>query len=54
MVRTGLAALDAGRQYVISGWMNYLVSLAVRLATRATVVEWSLSIFRSQRGHERH
>jgi hypothetical protein len=26
--------------------MNYLVSLAVRLATRATVVKWSLSIFR--------
>jgi hypothetical protein len=39
---------------VISGWMNYLVSLAVRLATRATVVEWSLSIFRPQRGRERH
>jgi short-subunit dehydrogenase len=46
VVRTGLAAFDAGRQYVIPGWMNYLVSLAVRLATRATVVKWSLSIFR--------
>ena len=54
VVRTGLAAFDAGRQYVISGWMNYVVSLAVRLATRATVVEWSLSIFRPRRGHERH
>jgi hypothetical protein len=54
VVRTGLAAFDAGRQYVISGWMNYLVSLAVRLATRATVAEWSLSIFRPRRGRERH
>ena len=49
VVRTGLAAFDAGRQYVISGWRNYLVSLAVRLATRATVVTWSMSIFRPRR-----
>jgi hypothetical protein len=54
VVSTGLAAFDAGRQDVISGWMNYLVSLAVRLATRATVVEWSLSIFRPRRVRERH
>ena len=54
VVRTGLAAFDAGRQYVISGWMNYLVSFAVRLATRATVVEWSLSIFRPRHGREGH
>jgi short-subunit dehydrogenase len=47
VVRTGLAAFDSGRQYVISGWTNYLVSLAVRLATRATVVKWSMSIFRA-------
>ena len=52
VVRTGLAAFDAGRQYVIPGWMNYLVSLAVRLATRATVVKWSLSIFRPRLGRE--
>ena len=54
VVRTGLAAFDAGRQYVISGWMNYLVSLAVRLATRASVVEWSLSIFRPRYSREGH
>jgi short-subunit dehydrogenase len=48
VVRTGLEAFDAGRQYVISGWTNYLLTLAVRLATRATVVNWSLSIFRPQ------
>ncbi len=46
VVRTGLAAFDAGRQYVVSGWANYLVSLVVRLATRATVVGWSMAIFR--------
>ncbi len=52
VVRAGLAAFDARRQYVIPGWMNYLVSLAVRLATRATVVTWSLSIFRPRLGRE--
>jgi short-subunit dehydrogenase len=46
VVRTGLEAFDAGRQCVIPGWTNYLVSLAVRLGTRATVVKWSTSIFR--------
>jgi short-subunit dehydrogenase len=46
VVRTGLEAFDAGRHYVVSGWTNYLVSLAVRLATRATVVKWSMSLFR--------
>ncbi len=46
VVRTGLAAFDAGRQYVVSGWVNYLVSLASRLATRATVAKWSMSLFR--------
>lgn len=49
VVRTGLEAFDSGRHYVVSGWTNYLVSLAVRLATRATVVKWSLSAFRSRR-----
>jgi short-subunit dehydrogenase len=48
VVRTGLKAFDSGRHYVISGWTNYLVSLVVRLATRATVVKWSMSIFRSR------
>jgi len=47
VVRAGLAAFDAGRQYVVAGWANYLVSLATRLATRATVVKWSMSIFRN-------
>ena len=46
VVRAGLKAFDAGRQYVVAGWANYLVSLAARLATRATVVKHSMSIFR--------
>ena len=49
VVCTGLKAFDAGRPSVVSGWTNYLVTLAVRLATRATVVRWSLSIFRPRR-----
>ena len=49
VVRTGLAAFDAGRPSVVSGWTNYLVTLAARLATRVTVVNWSLSIFRPRR-----
>jgi len=46
VVRTGLRAFDSGRQYVIPGWTNYLLSLAVRLATRAMVVTGSMSVFR--------
>lgn len=46
VVRTGLKAFDSGRHCVVSGWTNYLLSLAVRLATRATVVKSSLSVFR--------
>ena len=50
VVRTGLRAFDAGRHYVISGWRNYLLSLAVRLASRATVAIWSTALFRSRAG----
>lgn len=46
VVRTGLKAFDSGRHYVVSGWTNYLLSLVVRLATRATVVRGSMSVFR--------
>lgn len=46
VVRTGLEAFDAKRPYVVSGWSNYIMSLAVRLATRATVVKASMSVFR--------
>jgi uncharacterized protein len=46
VVRAGLKALEKRRSYVVSGWKNYLLSLAVRLATRATVVKESLKYFR--------
>lgn len=46
VVRTGLAAFDSGRQYVVAGWTNYLVSLAARVATRATAVKSTMAIFR--------
>lgn len=46
VVRTGLKAFDAGRASVVSSWTNSLLTLAVRLATRATVVKRSMSVFR--------
>ncbi|MCY2966809.1 MAG: SDR family oxidoreductase [Planctomycetota bacterium] len=49
VVRTGLAAFDKRKQYVVSGWINYILSLAVRLATRATVVKGSMSVFRPRK-----
>lgn len=46
VVRTGLKALDKGRSQVVSGWMNYALSLLVRLANRRTVVRESMKYFR--------
>ena len=46
VVRTGLKALDKGRPQVISGWLNYALSLLVRLANRRTVVRESMKYFR--------
>jgi hypothetical protein len=46
VVRTALKALEKRRQYVISGWKNYFLSLLVRIATRATVVKESMKYFR--------
>lgn len=46
VVRTALKALERGRSYVVSGWKNYLLSLMVRIATRATVVKESMKFFR--------
>src|SRR5260370_16331112 len=42
LVRTALKALEKRRSYVISGWKNYILSLLVRIATRATVVKESM------------
>jgi len=46
VVRTALKALEKRRSYVVSGWKNYILSLLVRIAARATVVKESLKYFR--------
>lgn len=46
VVRTALKALDKRRNYVVSGWKNYILSLLVRIATRATVVKESMKYFK--------
>lgn len=46
VVKSALKALEQKRQYVVSGWMNYILSLLVRLATRRTVVRESMKFFR--------
>ncbi|MBN71341.1 MAG: short-chain dehydrogenase [Gimesia sp.] len=48
VVKTGLKALEKKRQYMVSGWGNYLLSLLVRIATRRTVVVESMKYFRPQ------
>lgn len=49
VVKAGLKAFEKGRQYVVSGWKNYVLSLAVRLATRATAVKESMKYFRREK-----
>ena len=46
VVKTAIRALEKRRQYVVTGWKNYLLSLAVRLATRRTVVNETMKYFR--------
>jgi short-subunit dehydrogenase len=46
VVKSALKALEKRRQYVVSGWKNYILSLLVRIATRATVVKESMKFFR--------
>jgi short-subunit dehydrogenase len=49
VVRAALKAFEKGRQYVVPGWKNYILSLLVRLATRATVVKESMKYFRPEK-----
>ena len=49
VVRAGLKGLDKGRQYVVSGTGNYILSLLVRLADRRTVVRESRKYFRPKK-----
>ncbi len=46
VVRCGMRALEKKRQYTVSGWINYILALAVRLANRRTVVRESMKYFR--------
>lgn len=46
VVKCALRALEKKRQYVISGWVNYILAVAVRLANRRTVVRESMKYFR--------
>ena len=47
VVKAALKGLAKGRQYIVSGWGNYLLSLAIRLGSRRTVVLGSMKYFRS-------
>lgn len=49
VVRTALKAFEKRRQYVVAGWKNYILSLLVRLATRATAVKESMKYFRPEK-----
>ncbi len=46
VVKSALKALEKKRQYTVTGWKNYLLSLAVRLATRRMAVTESMKYFR--------
>jgi len=48
VVRVALKYLEKRRPYVVSGWKNYLLSLAVRLAPRKTAALQSRKYFRPQ------
>lgn len=52
VVRQALKALDRGRQYVVTGWRNYLLTCLVRIATRWRVVNESKRFFRPRRSNK--
>lgn len=49
VVRTALRAMEKRKQYVVPGWRNYLLTLAVRIGTRRIVVNESMKYFRPSR-----
>jgi len=49
VVKAALHALEKRKPYVVSGWRNYFLSLAVRLATRKVAVTESMKYFRPSR-----
>lgn len=46
VVKTALKAFDRRKQYVVSGWINYMLTLAVRIAMRRVAVRESMRYFR--------
>jgi uncharacterized protein len=46
VVRSALRALEKRKQYIVTGWKNYFLSLLVRIARRKTVVRQSMRYFR--------
>lgn len=49
VVKTALKGLERRRQYVVTGWKNYFLSLLVRMVPRKTVVIESMKYFRPGR-----
>lgn len=49
VVRGGLKGFDKRRQYYVSGWKNYILSLLVRLAPRSTAVNGSVKFFKPKK-----
>lgn len=49
VVKKALKALEKRRQYVVTGWDNYLRSLVIRIGTRRMVVHESMKYFRPRR-----
>ncbi len=49
VVREALKALRRRRQVIVIGWRNYLLTLLVRIASRARVVKESMRFFRPRR-----
>ena len=46
VVQASIKAMEKGRQYWVSGWKNYLLSLLVRIAPRKKVILESMKYFR--------
>lgn len=52
VVRDAIKALHRRRQVIVIGWKNYLLTLLVRIASRARVVKESMRFFRPRRKPE--
>ena len=54
VVKRAFKALSRRQQYTVPGWRNYLLTLLVRIASRARVVKESTRFFRPRRKVEPH